>query len=204
MDLKATDPLEGLLSEALAHRTPPKQRKSMGDRISLGELSAAAKRVREYFTNPENWHMTRHVTLIHKESQTLLGNFTEYRHNQQKDCRKLLRCEQPAVVDAIEEVEGDNWHNLPMIGGTDSGTLVAEDREIIIDIHLPEMDHVFAPAVLVTVRLEQGGIRRVELMDETRFFDKAKRVQLILPAGIDVLEGMSFDCRVELRKALGL
>lgn len=203
-DLKAASPLEALLTEALANRTPPKQRKSTGERILLGELTAAARRVREYFRNPENWYMSRHVTLIHEDSNTLLGNFEEYRHKGQKDCRKLIRCEKPSAVEQIEYVKGANWHDQPLTPGADETAPEVEEREIIVDLHMPELDNVFSPQVMVTARLEYGGIARLELCEETRFFSKDKKVQLILPYGLDVLEGLSLDCKLEVRKALGL
>lgn len=198
--------LDALLSRAMARQTPKAPRRKAGDTVTPEEMAAAEKRIRERWTLPENWETKRHVTLIHKESQTVLGNFAELKHRFIQGCRRLVRVEGPTPVDAIEEVEGDNWHaprpepehKLPREALRD------EEREVVTNLHLPELNNVFAAGVLVTVHLQWGGVAKVVLFDETRFYSKDRRVQLLLPEGVDVLEVMSFDSKLELRKELGL
>lgn len=197
--------LEDLLTKALARQTPAKIRRKPSDIITAKELADADRRMKERFTLPENWERTRTVTLIHTETETLLGNFAEYKHKLTTGCRKLIRVSEPAVIGDFEHVSGDHWLNaMPLSPRKPDGAVAEEDREAIVDLHLPELDNVFAPEVMVTAHLLWGGISRVELMDDTRFFSKDKRVQLILPAGLDVLEGMSLDCKLKLREWLGL
>lgn len=196
--------LDDLLTRAMARQTPHKPRRKAGDTIDPKELALAEKRIRERFTDPNNWTRSRNVALIHEETDTLLGNFVEYTHKLSVGvCRRLVRVSEPAPVQDVERVAGPNWIAQPLAGKPDE-VPAEEQREAICDLHLPEMDHVFAPAVMVQVTLRWGGIARVELCEETRFFNKDRKVQLILPEGLDVLEGMSLDSKLALRKWLGL
>lgn len=195
--------LEDLLSRALAKQTPQKPRRRPGDLIDAKELSQAEARVRARFYAPENWELKRTLVLVHEDSNTLLGNFEEHINKLMPTCRRLKRVERPATFATIEYVKGANWLAQPLgLTEREPSAVAEEHREAIIDIHLPELDHVFAPAVLVEVKLIWGGVSRVELMDETRFFSKDKRVQLILPSGMDVLEGMSMESKLKLREWL--
>lgn len=196
--------LENLLTRALAKQTPHKPRRRPTDQFTAKEVAEADRRMKERFTDPKNWEQLRTVALIHEETETLLGNFMEFRHKLTTGCRKLVRVAGPAPVGDFERVSGSHWLNAPALDLRVEKAPAEEDREAICDIHLPELDHVFAPEVMVTVKLLWGGIARVELLDETRFFSKDKRVQLILPAGLDVLEGMSLDSKLKLREWLGL
>jgi hypothetical protein len=204
--------LDALLTKAMAHQTPKKERRRPDAFISPEELAAAEKKVLARWRAPENWERNRSVVLIHQDpntaQETLLGNFVEYKHKHSKGvCRKLVRDNTPAVVGEIEYVTGDNWlaKRVDLESLNKNPLAPAEEtREAIVDLHLPELDHVFAPAVMVTVNLLWGGINRVELFEETRFFSKDRKVQLILPEGLDVLEAMSLDCKLELRKFLAL
>lgn len=199
--------LEDLLTRALAKQTPHKARRKPSDSISPKELAEAERRLKLRFLDPANWERTRTVALIHEETETLLGNFAEYKHKLSEGTRKLQRVTEPTAVQAIERVSGAHWVTdyRDKIGAVrDLSAIAEEEREAILDLHLPEMDHVFSPEVMVTVKLIWGGIAEVRLTEETRFFSKDRRVQLILPEGIDVLEGMSLDCKLELRKFLGL
>lgn len=195
--------LESLLTRAMAAQTPKKERRKPTDTITAKELAEAERRVKERFTLPENWQQTRTVALIHEESGTLLGNFNELVHKLSEGCRRLVRVEGVAKVDAVEHVTGDHWLNTQPLTKV-AHAPAEEDREAILDLHMPEMDNVFAPAVLINVTLHFGSVARVELCEETRFFSKDKRVQLILPAGLDVREGLSFETKVRLKEFLGI
>lgn len=193
--------LEDLLTKALVKLTPQKPRRKPSDSITPEELARAERRMRERFTDPANWERVRHVSLIHQETDTLLGNFAEYKHKL-STARKFMRVTEPAAVDSIEYVTGSNWLSTPVHAQLPQEAI--DERQLIIDLHLKELDNVFSPDVLVDIRLEYGGVARVQLCYETRFFSKDRREQLILPEGLDVLEVMSLDNKLELRKALGL
>jgi hypothetical protein len=198
--------LEGLLTRAMLRQKPQKERRKPGAAISIKELAEAEKRVREQFYAPENWIKGRTIALVHDETETLLGNFAEFHSRLEKTARRLVRVDAPAAVDAIERVSGANWLNPVQVSADQAapGAVAEEDRDAIIDLHMPELDNVFAPDVLVSVILHWGSIAKVILHDETRFFSKDKRVQLILPSGMDVREGLSLETRVRLKEFLGL
>lgn len=197
--------LDSLLTRALARQTPKKERRKPTDMISSKEIAEADRRMKERFTLPENWERVRTVALVHEESQTLLGNFAEYKHKLSSGCRKLIRVSEPAKVDEMEMVAGSHWLNPePLQASKPEGAAAEEVREAIVDLHMPEMDNVFSPSVMVSVVLHWGSVARVELTDETRFFSKDKRVQLILPEGLDVREGLSLETKLRIKEFLGL
>lgn len=201
--------LDALLTKALAKQTPHRPRKKSTDTITPEELSQAERRIKERFTDPANWERVGTKMLVHvgeNEQETLLGNFVEYKHKLSSGiCRKLVRDESLATVGEVEYVKGSNWLERPLHRGADHPAAHAEEeRDAILNITLSEFGPVHAQEVIVNVKLVWGGIARVELFDETRFFSKDKRIQLILPEGMDILEGMSLDSKLDLRKAIGL
>lgn len=197
--------LNDLLTRALAHQTPKKTRRKPTDTITAKELADAERRIKERFTLPENWTAGRLVMLVHDESDTLLGNFQEYTHNLTVGCRRLVRVDKPSAIGEIERVSGDHWlHTEPLVRSDKAEFEAEEVREAIVDLHMPELDNVFAPGVEVAVTLNWGSISRIELVKETWFYGKDKRVQLSLPEGLDVREGLSLETRVRLKEFLGL
>lgn len=199
--------LDMLLARAQARQTPHKERRKRDAMLDPKELSEAERRVKARFLDPQNWERVRTVALIHCRAdgiETLLGNFVEYKHRLSKGvCRKLIRVNEPQEVHDFEYVEGEHWLKMPDEHPVKvAGVLAEEQREAIIDIHLPELGHLFSPDVIVSVHLRWGGIARVELTEDTRFFDKDRREFCELPAGLDVLEAMSAENKAALREFL--
>lgn len=148
------------------------------------------------FSDPENWERVTGVALIHKESQTLLGNFSEYRHRS-TTARKLIREEAPIAVTKREEVEGNWW--LGTSRTIEPRKEWHEKRPAIIHLHLDKLG-VHAPATEVVVHLSYGSVARVELALDTQFAaDSTDREELLmLSAGTNVIEVMSRDCKIAL------
>ena len=192
---KFANPLEELLAETLCKLTPPKTRKAADPKFNNRH------HLHEEFANPERWTRTRGLALIHLESNTLLGNFSEYRHIRFQDARKLVREDTPMLVEGSEFVSGPQWIEWsdPKI----EWERWQEVRQVVIDLHLPELG-VRALAVMVDVTLTHGGVSRVELADLTHFHSDDRRSAFFLPKHVDVLEGMSFDCKLTLRAELGI
>jgi hypothetical protein len=61
------------------------------------------------YTNPANWELGRRLALIHEETGTLLGVFTELLHTSVVDCRRLIRDESVSPVQGVEYVHGEGW-----------------------------------------------------------------------------------------------
>ena len=158
------------------------------------------------YTNPDNWHRSRGIAIIHKPTETLLGNFSEYIHTKIKECRKLIREESPICVEAVEEVTGNWW--LGVERKPEPTQVWHERRPAMLHVYLPEL-HVHAPAVCVTACLSYGAIARVELVEATRFAqwdDQGKQGEMLidLPAGTNILEVMSMQSKIKLREELGI
>ena len=162
-----------------------------------------AQETQALFANPDNWQRTRGIALIHAETETLLGQFSEYTHKSVPNCRKLLRESAPISVEAAERVSGNWW-----LG---SNERVVEPRQewhtkrpAIIHLHLDTL-RVHSPACEVIACLSYGGLARVELALDTMFAqEEGKQEQLLhLPAGTNVLPMMSLDSKIALRIELG-
>lgn len=197
--------LEDLLTKALARQTPKKTRRKPGEQVTAKAIAEFDRKWKERFSLPENWTASRTVLLVHDESDTLLGNFQEYTHNLTTGCRRLVRVDKPSGIGDIERVSGDHWlYSAPFAKPEKPEFEAEETRPAIIDIHLPELDNVFAAGVEVDVVLTWGSITRVELLQETWFYGKDKRVQLSLPEGLDIREGLSLETKIRLKEFLGL
>lgn len=154
------------------------------------------------YSNPANWRRTRGIALIHQESQSVLGHFSEYVHLTVAGCRKLVRENAAASVSAAEYVSGDWWLGQSMRPARPDSW--HEQRPAILGIQLPLMQ-LHAPAVSVVVCLSFGSIARVELAGDTTFSAaEGPETLLMLPKGTDVLQVMALENKITLRKALGL
>lgn len=153
------------------------------------------------YTNPENWQRTRGVAIFHKETNTLLGNFSEYKHKTAAGCRKLVRESAPIAVSGSEYVEGNWW--LPSAQMPEARKPWQETRLAMMKVHMPDLN-VFAPLVELKAYLEHGGIARVELTVETQFADADGNQLLFLPAGTNILPCMTLDGKIALRQEIGL
>ncbi len=149
----------------------------------------------QLYLDPANWTRTCGVALIHKESQTVLGNFSKYLHT--TGATKLVREEAPIAVTERMEVEGSWW--LGAERKVEKREEWHEKRPAIIHLHLDKLA-VHAPAVEVIVHLSYGSMARVELATETQFAHEVESnpTMLWLPAGTNVLEVMSRDCKAAL------
>lgn len=149
------------------------------------------------YADPEAWERKRGVALIHDETQTLLGNFIEWRHKTDAGARRLLRTEEPCVIDATEYVEGDWW----LAAELEVAPVEAwhEKRSAVAHLVLPQMG-VHSPACPLIVHLSYGAIARVELEVATTFAQmEGAALQLLqLPAGVNVLPLLSKECKMQI------
>lgn len=190
------DPLDALLADAQREAARRRVKPAPSEKPKHPILPSG-------FSDPTNWKRTRTVALIHQPSQTLLGNFHEFLYDQRGvHARKLVRVNEPTDTDGMELVSGDWWLNAEAERHADPQRWI-ETRDVTIGMTLAECG-LHAPAVAVHVRLEFGGIARVELAEDTRFFCVKRDTFLIVAAGVDVLQAMSFDSKLALRAELRL
>ena len=190
--IEQEDPLEALLLDAQLSAPAKKPKHVPGVTPTTSDL----------YMNPQNWQRTRGVALIHRDSNTLLGNFSEYRHIKDRTCRKLVREEAPIGVSGIEEVEGSWWIGEGRQAPPKRESW-HEQRRALLHLHLPKL-RLHCPTAKVVVFLEYGSIRRAELAAQTLFAAEDGSELVELPAGLNVLEVMDHDGKVKLRMEVGL
>lgn len=195
-----TDILQGMLNRALAkqyHATTkaaPARGKSSADQKPIHGTRA--------FQDPERWKKVRTLALIHTagESQTLIGNFHEFLHDSMT-ARKLVRVTEPCSTEGVEYVTGALWLDQEQEDHAAPEKWI-ETVERVIGITLKDL-RLHCPDAFVTVRLEFGGIARVELNEVTRFTCPERDTFLFLPKGLDVLTCMTLDSKLALRSEVG-
>lgn len=191
--------LDDLFSEAQqkSERKLPKKSRHTDPRLK-DDLDWAARKLRELYTNPDNWKRTRGLVLIDKETQTVLGNYSEYRHVKDPSARKLVREHLPIDIDGQEVIEGFLGHKLESeLRG------ISWDRELSVTAHvgLDEVQ-VEAPMVRLQVCILLNSIVRVHLEETTQFASASGNLLLMLGAGTNVWEACSTDTKAVLRKAV--
>ena len=156
----------------------------------------------EKYLLPENWTAKRGVALIHEETKTLLGNFQELVHKREAGCRRLVRVEEPIVIDHTEYVRGPEWLGVERERIQFEPQRWTSERELLLaDLALHPLG-VHAADVLVRVCLYMGGMARIELIAHTTFMSVDAHSIITIPAGVNVIEAMSLDAKIEVRKEL--
>lgn len=190
-DPKWNDSLENLLSQALVEQTPPKRK---------GKFTPGSGRgvEREIFTKPENWYRVGQVQLVHRGNvDTLLGLFDELRHVAVSDVRRLVATQEALADHKIEYVTALHW-----IGeGFHQTKPEAPERKIALSLPIIlEMGQTLAAALpcFVTAHLSHGGISFLTLDADTTFHGRTPREILSLPSGMNILEGLTHECRVRV------
>lgn len=195
---KYDDDVEALFNEATARaRQEIKSKRS----VAAKKVDEVKQSTQALYLDPANWERKRGIALIHEESETVLGNFSEYVHLSVPGCRKLVREEAPIAVSAREFVAGSWW--LEDIK-PEPRQVWHEQRTAFVHLFLDKL-RVHSPACEVVVHLSYGSLARVELAVETQFAQQAgDAAQLLtLPANTNVLEVMSGDCKTGLLQELG-
>jgi len=148
------------------------------------------------FAFPDQWHRTRGIALIHAETDTLLGNFSEYLHNSVAGARRLVREETPIAVTASEYVTGTWWLETPHQPAAKSRW--HERRRCNTNVSLPRLS-LFAPLTELEVLLYLGNISRIELANDTEFAGSDGNTLVILPAGTDIRSELAAECKHIIR-----
>ena len=194
------DSLDALMDSAMAQASRRKV-KTLPDKKT--RLEILKESFHSTYTNPDNWQMSKAVALIHKTADghlTLLGAFREFTHKR-TTARKLCRCAEPLAIDSEEIVTGDWWlrsrEEIHWAENPDHLSL----REFNFNLELGELQ-VFAENAPVRVHLKAGCICRVHLAAQTQFVCPTNKIFIYFPAELDVLEGMSFSNKIQLRQRL--
>jgi len=198
-----SDPLDDLFREAKKYIQAERTAKAERKLRPHADKTVEKAEPKLLFTLEENWQVGRAIALIHEETGTVLGNFVEHTHRSVAGARKLIRCSIPVAVSAAEYVSGSWW--LGEGRRPEPKQEWHTQRECVVHLHLSELG-VHSPATLVVAHLSYGSIARVELAHETQFAAEGETGQLLitLPAGTNILEVMSRDCKIKVREECGL
>lgn len=195
-ELAALNPLEDLYTEATL-AAAAKKTKRIADPGSKHALAASAKTMHELFASAENWERTRGVAVIDRQSNTLLGNYSEYIHKSVKNCRRLVRETTPISVSDTEYVSGYLGDQIQMIRAAEPWE---QSKIVRADVILTT--GVACPSVVLEVRLRFGGILKAELCNDTQFSSDDGGLVLTIPASTNVLECMTLDSKLAMRAEL--
>ena len=95
----------------------------------------------------------------------------------------------------MEHVTGEHW--LPAQAWAFRHQPTERKLEILLNLELDMGQSLCAEAVVCEAWLVGGGLQRLCLRADTLFEGNAPRTILSLPAGLDVLEGMSRESKIE-------
>lgn len=189
------DPLESLYTEAMLNSKLKVRRET--DPGVKNALDAAAKKMKELYTLPENWERTRGVALIDKETSTLIGNFSEYVHKTVPHTRKLCREHLPISIDAKEVVEGYLGERIERLRGNSWEAEHFLTCPILLDELMVE-----APLVQLQIKTRLGAIIRADLAADTQFSAQNGQMVLQLSAGTNIWEACGADTKAVVRKGV--
>lgn len=138
------------------------------------------------YRNPANWIKGHGIALIHRTTQTLLGNFTEYTHKTVKDARRLVREEHPAPVQAVEYID------LELTCGNGQPPTPKRAWQTVLPLTCPLAILAWqaqAPEVSMLAHFGDGDLLWLELAEATVFLTADGLLRL--PAGTNVLPELS-------------
>lgn len=190
------NPLEDLYTEAQVARKS-RVTKKVVDPSMRNALDATAKKMRETYTLPENWERTRGVALIDKNSNTLIGNFSEYINKIVPKTRKLIREHLPIAIDATEVMDG--FLGVELSRRLFIGQSWENEHLATCHVLLDEL-MVEAPNVQLKLKTRLGVIQRAELINDTQFASVNGETIMVLPAGTNVWEAAAYDTRAAMRR----
>lgn len=138
------------------------------------------------YRNPANWISGKGVALIHRTTQTLLGNFTEYTHKTVLDARRLVREENPAPIQSVEYIDLD----VLMSNGQPPTPKRAWQTILPLTCPLAILSwQAQAPEVSLLAHFGDGDLIWLELAESTVFLTADGLLRL--PAGVNVLPELS-------------
>jgi len=137
------------------------------------------------YRNPANWVKGKAVALLHEETKTLLGHFTEYTHKTVPNCRRMVREDCSTKVEAVEYVKGA-WAPAAVPAATKR--IWNTSVEVICDIRLLDFQ-ASACEVVVEAFFGEGRLERVEIVAEVTFASPSQF--FTLPAGTNIFPQMA-------------
>lgn len=154
---------------------------------------------RASFRQPENWTLRSQVQLVHVDGavHTLIGLYDELVHISVPRCRRLVAAaeKREGLEFKMEQVTGEHW--LPHQAWHMRQQPTERKVEVLLNLELDMGQSLVAEVVPCMAWLVGGGLQRLCLQQDTIFEGNTPRTILHLPQGLDVLEGMSRESKVE-------
>jgi len=188
--------LDTLFSQAISQERAARTRKAAAKR------PVAPPATVKNLNDPEFWLHSRNVAVLHSETETLIGNFSEQLHTSLPGVKRFLRLDAPASISGTEYVSGNWWLEGTLITKRKSDFV---PQNLILDLHLDALGLVSPQARIVAYISPDGGISRVDLSAETQFTPEHDGAAFtFLPANTNILPVLSHPCKLALRKELSL
>jgi hypothetical protein len=179
--------LDRLFAEArAAMRAEVKVRKA---RVPTEREVSAEERLRAELAPLENWTPRRSIALVHQETVTLLGTFTEYVHDKAPGARRLVRDFEAPAPSVTEYVLGQWDLRIPEQPPT-RHHIWHQTIPVLMNCVLGRM-HMSGEMVSLSAVFGEGRLDRVELREPAVFTSPRQPECLILPVGTDILPEMS-------------
>jgi len=156
-----------------------------GQKVGVAKAKPAAAPEDPYHSSA--WVKTRGVALVHEETHTVLGNFTEYTNRFIPGARRLVRELEIPQVRVVEYVTG-TWGE-PTVEPVRGTKIIGAWRIIQANIELPSM-RVSSRNVGVKVFFGDGTLDRVELLYDTTFSGNTAYEEfnlICIPQGTNIL-----------------
>lgn len=153
------------------------------------KIAAQTQTPQSTWTREENWKFQRYVTLLHKETQSCLGNFAEFIHVKHPDARKLVLDDCKTLNPQVEFVDAG-----PPRGLVHAGTS-HEHKQEARDLWLCYMPDRLQAATRVDLHYAYGKLVSVRLCKNTDFWSQEPNTRrcLALPAGTNILPLLRAD-----------
>lgn len=150
---------------------------------------------RATYTKPENWVAGRSITLIHMETQTVLGVFVEWLHRWVPDTRRLVRAEEGSTSIQVEYVSGQ-W-GAPSPVAKEAYLTGSRRIELVLPVILSEPS--VGAICEVSVVLDGTAVLRVETVGQQAFYSAAHNGDfLVLPLGTNIFPVMTYATKADL------
>lgn len=195
------DPLDDLWEAVVADLPSKTHRVRANPALDSKREARATISPSTYYLDSANWTRTRGVMLVHEDTESVLGNFSEYRHL--TGATKLVRESALISIEGEVRVSGTWWLEPLAREHIEAAKQWHSQRHEIVPLFLDRLG-VFCPAAPITLFLAFGGIMRVELNEDCKFASADGSQLLFLKAGMNVYEAMDVEGKVALRKEITL
>ena len=153
---------------------------------------------RKLYTDASHWIKGHGIAIIHKPTNTLLGNFQEWIHTSEPDTRRLIRVDTPIRVDCVEEIDSTLfWQPKIWEHSQRNAELLVS---IPIELEFPAVASVSWGLNVTATTASFNMIISARLVEQCVFTDGSQL--LMLPAGVNVLPVMTLKSKLELRAAI--